>query len=45
MMPPKIFALPALPFTRQRPYWRWPSGKASLRLAPPAAPDHRQMVA
>jgi len=23
----------ALPFTRQRPYWRWPSGKASVRRA------------
>lgn len=23
----------ALPFTRQRPYWRWPSGQASVRRA------------
>ena len=23
----------ALPFTRQRPYWRWPSGRASVRRA------------
>jgi len=26
-----IHRLLALPFTRQRPYWRWPSGKASVR--------------
>jgi len=22
-----------MPFTRQRPYWRWPSGKAAMRQA------------
>ena len=27
----------ALPFTRQRPYWRWPSGKAALRSKLPGA--------
>jgi sterol desaturase/sphingolipid hydroxylase (fatty acid hydroxylase superfamily) len=26
-----VLHLIALPFTRQRPYWRWPSGKASVR--------------
>jgi sterol desaturase/sphingolipid hydroxylase (fatty acid hydroxylase superfamily) len=33
-----------LPFARQLPYWRWPSGKASLRKAVPV-PDPRVMVA
>jgi len=27
----RVLPMLALPFTRQRPYWRWPSGKASLR--------------
>jgi len=26
-----IKALLALPFQKQRPYWRWPSGKTALR--------------
>jgi sterol desaturase/sphingolipid hydroxylase (fatty acid hydroxylase superfamily) len=26
-----FFSLLALPFWRQRPYWRWPSGKGSVR--------------
>jgi len=34
----RFFPLLALPFTGQRPYWRWPSGKASQRLTPAAAP-------
>ena len=34
----------ALPFVRQRPYWRWPSGKASVRQ--PGGPrDPRVMLA
>jgi len=28
-----VMHLITLPFTRQRPYWRWPSGKASVRPA------------
>lgn len=28
-----VLHLISLPFTRQRPYWRWPSGKASVRHA------------
>jgi len=28
-----VHRLVALPFTRQRPYWRWPSGEASVRRA------------
>jgi len=34
----RLFPLLALPFTRQRRYWRWPSGKASQRLTPAATP-------
>jgi sterol desaturase/sphingolipid hydroxylase (fatty acid hydroxylase superfamily) len=40
----RILPLLALPFGRQRPYWRWPSGKASVRLQPPAAMDQRVMA-
>jgi hypothetical protein len=29
----------ALPFDPQRPYWRWPSGKASLRSKSPGTPE------
>jgi sterol desaturase/sphingolipid hydroxylase (fatty acid hydroxylase superfamily) len=28
-----LFRLIAMPFARQRPYWRWPSGKSSIRQA------------
>ena len=35
----RVLPMLALPFTRQRPYWRWPSGKASLRSKSPGAPD------
>ena len=41
----RIFPLLALPFTRQRPYWRWPSGKASLRDKPAGTPDRLEMMA
>jgi len=34
----RLFPLLTLPFTGQRRYWRWPSGKASQRLTPAAAP-------
>lgn len=35
----RIFPMLAFPFTRQRHYWRWPSGKASIR-AQAAATSH-----
>jgi hypothetical protein len=35
----RILRMLALPFTRQRPYWRWPSGKASLRVKLAWPPD------
>ncbi len=28
-----VLHLITMPFTRQRPYWRWPSGKAAMRQA------------
>jgi sterol desaturase/sphingolipid hydroxylase (fatty acid hydroxylase superfamily) len=28
-----LFRLISMPFARQRPYWRWPSGKSSIRQA------------
>jgi len=34
----RVLPMLALPFTRQRPYWRWPSGKASLRSKSPGTP-------
>ncbi|HZE21747.1 MAG TPA: sterol desaturase family protein, partial [Desulfobaccales bacterium] len=34
----RVLPLLALPFRRQRPYWSWPSGKASVRLQPPPPP-------
>jgi len=33
-----FLALIQLPFLRQRPYWRWPSGKAAQRPQPPPSP-------
>ena len=41
----RILPMLALPFTRQRPYWRWPSGKASLRAKSPGAPDQPGVMA
>lgn len=35
--------LMALPFWPQRPYWRWPSGKASVRPESQKGPDSRVM--
>jgi sterol desaturase/sphingolipid hydroxylase (fatty acid hydroxylase superfamily) len=40
----RILPLLALPFGRQRPYWRWPSGKASDRPPTPGAPEHGVML-
>jgi sterol desaturase/sphingolipid hydroxylase (fatty acid hydroxylase superfamily) len=41
----RILPMLALPFARQRPYWRWPSGKASLRSKPPGTPESPGMMA
>jgi sterol desaturase/sphingolipid hydroxylase (fatty acid hydroxylase superfamily) len=41
----RILPMLALPFTRQRPYWRWPSGKASLRSKSPGAPEQPGVMA
>jgi sterol desaturase/sphingolipid hydroxylase (fatty acid hydroxylase superfamily) len=38
-----LFHLITMPFAKQRPYWRWPSGKASTRK-PGKIPDTRVMV-
>jgi len=35
----RLLPLIKMPFVPQRPYWRWPSGKASLRFEPPAYPQ------
>jgi sterol desaturase/sphingolipid hydroxylase (fatty acid hydroxylase superfamily) len=46
LMPPdnSVLHLITMPFTGQRPYWRWPSGKASIRRAGEVK-DPRVMVA
>src|SRR3989339_349600 len=41
----RILPMLALPFDQQRLYWRWPSGKASLRSKPPGTPESREMMA
>jgi sterol desaturase/sphingolipid hydroxylase (fatty acid hydroxylase superfamily) len=41
----RIFPMLALPFAPQRPYWRWPGGKASLRVKSPGMPESREMMA
>jgi sterol desaturase/sphingolipid hydroxylase (fatty acid hydroxylase superfamily) len=41
----RIFPMLAFPFTRQRPYWRWPSGKVSIRSKSPAIPDDLTFMA
>jgi hypothetical protein len=38
-----LFHLITMPFAKQRPYWRWPSGKASTRK-PGKISDPRVMV-
>jgi sterol desaturase/sphingolipid hydroxylase (fatty acid hydroxylase superfamily) len=40
----RILPMLALPFARQRPYWRWPSGKASLRVKSPGMPESPGMM-
>jgi sterol desaturase/sphingolipid hydroxylase (fatty acid hydroxylase superfamily) len=39
-----FLALLALPFRRQRPYWRWPSGKAAVRPESQKGPDPKIML-
>ncbi|MGO8760570.1 MAG: sterol desaturase family protein [Desulfobaccales bacterium] len=41
----RVLPLLTLPFTRQRPYWRWPGGKASLRPQTAAAPPSPRTMA
>ena len=41
----RILPMLALPFAQQRPYWRWPSGKAALRSKPPGTPVPPGMMA
>jgi sterol desaturase/sphingolipid hydroxylase (fatty acid hydroxylase superfamily) len=41
----RILPMLTLPFRPQRPYWRWPSGKASLRSKSPGAPDQPGVMA
>jgi hypothetical protein len=41
----RILPMLALPFTRQRPYWRWPGGKASVRSKTAGASDQPGMMA
>jgi sterol desaturase/sphingolipid hydroxylase (fatty acid hydroxylase superfamily) len=41
----RVLPMLALPFHQQRPYWRWPSGKASLRSKSPGAPDQPGVMA
>jgi sterol desaturase/sphingolipid hydroxylase (fatty acid hydroxylase superfamily) len=40
----RFFPLLAQPLARQRPYWRFPSGKAPRRATPAAVPDPRVMA-
>jgi sterol desaturase/sphingolipid hydroxylase (fatty acid hydroxylase superfamily) len=35
----RVLPMLTLPFAKQRPYWRWPSGKAALRSKLPGAAD------
>jgi sterol desaturase/sphingolipid hydroxylase (fatty acid hydroxylase superfamily) len=41
----RILPMLALPFAQQHPYWRWPSGKASLRVKSPGTPEQPGMMA
>ena len=41
----RVLPLLAFPFMKPRPYWRWPSGKASARIKPPGAPDQPGVMA
>ncbi len=40
----RVAPLLALPLAAQRAYWRWPSGKASIRPLPPAHPQPGHLV-
>jgi len=40
----RFLPLLKFPFLKQRPYWRWPSGKASVRKAVAGTTDLRLMV-
>jgi sterol desaturase/sphingolipid hydroxylase (fatty acid hydroxylase superfamily) len=40
----RLIHLITMPFIPQKPYWRWPSGKAARRVSTPV-PDPRVMVA
>jgi sterol desaturase/sphingolipid hydroxylase (fatty acid hydroxylase superfamily) len=40
----RFWPLLKIPFLRQRPYWRWPSGKAVTRPAVPGAAEPRIML-
>ncbi len=40
----RFFRLVTMPVVRQRPYWRWPSGKAPRRVYPPAFPHPGTML-
>lgn len=40
----RFFRLLALPVLRQRPYWRWPSGKTPQRVHPPGSPPSGTML-
>jgi sterol desaturase/sphingolipid hydroxylase (fatty acid hydroxylase superfamily) len=40
-----ILPMLALPFRRQRPYWRWPGGKASLRVSAAGTPGQPGVMA
>ena len=41
----RVLPMLSLPFARQRPYWRWPSGKAALRIKSPGTPESPAMMA
>ena len=40
----RVLRLLTLPLTKQRPYWRWPSGKTALRVYPPESPPPKTML-
>jgi sterol desaturase/sphingolipid hydroxylase (fatty acid hydroxylase superfamily) len=41
----RVLPLLALPFNRQRSYWRWPSGKVSVRVTTAGAPVQPGLMA
>jgi hypothetical protein len=41
----RILPMLALPFHKPRPYWRWPSGQASMRVEPAGPPDQPGVMA